>query len=67
MTTEPDNKLITREEYIADIKARWSLFVKEWNALIEDTKKLITFLEPYFVKVIDTVKGWISKIKTKKD
>ena len=67
MTTESDNKLITREEYIADIKARWSLFVKEWNALIEDTKKLIAFLEPYFVKVIDTVKGWISKIKTKKD
>ena len=67
MTTEPEHKLITREEYIADIKARWSLFVKEWNAFVEDIKKLIAFLQPYFVKTIETVKGWISKFTKKKD
>ena len=67
MTTEPEHKLITREEYIADIKARWSLFVKEWNALVEDIKKLIAFLQPYVIKVIDTVKGWISRFTKKKD
>ena len=67
MTTEPEHKLITREEYIADIKARWSLFVKEWNALVEDIKKLIAFLQPYVIKVVDTVKGWISRFIKKKD
>ena len=67
MTTEPEHKLITREEYIADIKARWSLFVKEWNAFVEDIKKLIAFLQPYVTKAVDTVKRWITKLKAKKD
>ena len=40
MTKTPEVKeetpeLISREEYIADIKTRWKLFVKEINAFTE--------------------------------
>ena len=37
---EETPKLITREEYIADIKTRWKLFVTEVKAFTEDVKKL---------------------------
>ena len=39
---EETPKLITREEYIADIKTRWKIFVKETEAFIEDVKKLVS-------------------------
>ena len=46
MTDTPEQKeetpkLISREEYIADIKTRWKLFVKETEAFIDDVKKLL--------------------------
>ena len=46
---EETPKLITREEYVQDIKTRWKLFVSEANAFIEDVKKLIDFVKPYIV------------------
>ena len=49
---EETPKLISREEYIADIKTRWKLFVKEVEALIEDVKKLVDFIKPYVVKAV---------------
>ena len=62
---EETPKLITREEYIADIKIRWKLFVKETEAFIEDVKKLVDFIKPYIVKAVDKVKELYSKLKTK--
>ena len=57
MTDTPEQKeetpkLISREEYIEDIKTRWKLFVKEINAFTEDVKKLIDFIKPYIVKAV---------------
>ena len=62
---EETPKLITREEYIADIKIRWKLFVKETEAFIEDVKKLVDFIKPYIVKAVDKVKELYSALKTK--
>jgi len=70
MTKTPEVKeetpeLISREEYIIDIKTRWKLFVKETEAFIEDVKKLIDFIKPYVVKAIDKVKAIYGQIKEK--
>ena len=70
MTKTPEVKeetpeLISREEYIADIKARWKLFVKEVEAFIEDVKKLVDFIKPYVVKAVDKVKEIYGQVKAK--
>ena len=70
MTKTPEVKeetpdLISREEYIADIKTRWKLFVKEVNAFTEDVKKLVDFIKPYVVKAVDKVKEIYSQLKAK--
>ena len=70
MTKTPEVKeetpeLISREEYIADIKTRWKLFVKEVNAFTEDVKKLIDFIKPYVVKAVDKVKEIYGQLKSK--
>ena len=58
-------KLISRDEYIADIKARWKIFVKETEAFIEDVKKLVDFIKPYVVKVVDKVKEIYGSLKAR--
>ena len=70
MTDTPEQKeetpkLISREEYIADIKTRWKLFVKEVEAFTEDVKKLIDFIKPYVVKAVAKVKEIYGQIKEK--
>ena len=70
MTKTPEVKeetpeLISREEYIADIKTRWKLFVKEINAFTEDVKKLIDFIKPYIVKAVDKIKEIYGQVKSK--
>jgi len=70
MTDTPDlneetPKLISREEYIADIKTRWKLFIKEVEALIEDVKKLVDFIKPYVVKAIDKTKEIYGQLKAR--
>ena len=70
MTKTPEVKeetpeLISREEYIADIKTRWKIFVKETEAFIEDVKKLVDFIKPYVVKAVDKTKEIYGKIKAK--
>jgi len=62
---EETPKLITREEYIQDIKNRVNLFKKEFNAFVEDVKKLVDFLKPYVVKTVDTVKELFTKVKAR--
>ena len=70
MTKTPEVKeetpeLISREEYIEDIKTRWKRFVKEINAFTEDVKKLIDFIKPYIVKAVDKVKKIYAQLKAK--
>ena len=70
MTDTPEQKeetpkLISREDYIEDIKTRWKLFVKETEAFIEDVKKLVDFIKPYIVKAIDKTKEIYGKLKAK--
>ena len=70
MTKTPEVKeetpeLISREEYVADIKTRWKLFTKEVNAFTEDVKKLIDFIKPYIVKAVDKVKEIYGQLKAK--
>lgn len=70
MTDTPELKeetpeLITREEYIADIKTRWKIFVKETEAFIEDVKKLVDFIKPYIVKAVDKVKEIYGSLKAR--
>ena len=70
MTKTPEVKeetpeLISREEYIEDIKTRWKLFVKEINAFTEDVKKLIDFIKPYIVKAVDKVKEIYGQVNRK--
>ena len=62
---EETPKLISREEYIADIKTRWKIFIKETEAFIEDVKKLVDFIKPYIVKAVDKVKEIYGKVKEK--
>ena len=70
MTKTPEVKeetpeLISREEYIEDIKTRRKLFVKEINAFTEDVKKLIDFIKPYIVKAVDKIKEIYGQVKSK--
>ena len=70
MTDTPEQKeetpkLISREEYIADIKTRWKIFVKEVKAFTEDVKKLIDFIKPYVVKALDKTKELYGSLKAK--
>jgi len=70
MTDTPEQKeetpkLISREEYIADIKIRWKLFVKETEAFIEDVKKLVDFIKPYVITAVDKIKEIYGKLKAK--
>ena len=70
MTDTPEQKeetpkLISIEEYIADIKTRWKIFIKETEAFIEDVKKLVDFIKPYIVKAVDKVKEIYGQLKAK--
>lgn len=62
---EETPKLITREEYIADIKTRWKLFVTEVEAFAEDVKKLVDFIKPYIVKAVDKTKEIYESLKAR--
>ena len=50
---EKTPKLITREEYIIDIKTRWKLFASEVEAFILDINKLVVFIRPYIAKAVN--------------
>ena len=62
---EETPKLISREEYIQDIKTRWKLFVQEVEAFTEDVKKLVEFIKPYIVKAVDKTKEIYESLKAR--
>ena len=45
--------LITRDQYIADIKVRWEIHQYEVNKLVEDVKKAVNVCSPYIQKALD--------------
>lgn len=47
--------LISRQQYIEDIKVRWQIHQYEWNKLGEDLNKVYEYLTPYFHKYRDHV------------
>ena len=56
-------KLLTFEDYKQDIRARWLIFQRELNELIEDIKKLINFVAPKVKNAFDTLKSLFLKKK----
>ena len=70
MTATPEQKeetseLISKEEYIQDIKARWKIVSREFKAFMVDVKKLVDFVKPYVIKAVDNLKELYGKIKNK--
>ena len=62
---EETPKLISKEEYAQDIKARWKIVVREFKDFMVDVKKLIDFVKPYVVKAVDKVKEIYSQVRAK--
>ena len=60
---EETPKLISKEEYAQDIKARWKIVTREFKDFIVDVKKLIDFVKPYVVKAMDKTKEIYKNLK----
>ena len=56
MTETAPKVLITREQYLADIKVRWDIHKYETNQLGQDLKNLVEYIKPYIHKTIEHVK-----------
>jgi len=56
MTETAPKVLITREQYLADIKVRWDIHKYETNQLGQDLKNLVEYIKPYIHKTIEYVK-----------
>ena len=59
--------LITRQEYIADIKVRWQIHTEEVAKLGEDMQKAYAFLLPYLKNAkeisVETYQQLVAKYK----
>lgn len=47
--------LITRQQYIEDIKVRWQIHQYEVNKLVEDVKNLVKVVNPHVKKAVQFV------------
>lgn len=47
--------LITRQQYIEDIKVRWQIHQYEVNKLVEDVKNLVKVVNPHVKKAVQLV------------
>ena len=47
--------LITRQQYIEDIKVRWQIHQYEVNKLVEDVKNLVKVVNPHVKKAVQYV------------
>jgi hypothetical protein len=52
-TVSPQKVLITKEQYIEDIKVRWQIHQYEINKLGEDLNKVAQTVAPYVQKIMD--------------
>ncbi|AYR01780.1 hypothetical protein [Synechococcus phage S-B05] len=56
MTQTTPQVLITRQQYLADIKVRWEIHQYETNKLIEDVKQLVDYVKPFIQQTVEYVK-----------
>ena len=56
MTQTTPQVIVTRDEYLADIKVRWEIHQYETNKLVEDVKNLVNFVKPYISQTVEYVK-----------
>ena len=58
--------LITRQQYIQDIKVRWEIHQYEVNKLREDVTKFTTMIAPYVKQTIDYVTEKYQQLSTQR-
>jgi hypothetical protein len=58
--------LITRQQYIQDIKVRWEIHQYEVNKLREDVSKFTTMIAPYVKQIIDYVTEKYQQLSTQR-
>jgi hypothetical protein len=58
--------LITRQQYIQDIKVRWEIHQYEVNKLREDVSKFTTMIAPYVKQTIDYVTEKYQQLSTQR-
>ena len=56
MTQTPPQVIVTRHEYLADIKVRWEIHQFETKKLVEDVKDLVDFVKPFINRYVDFVR-----------
>ena len=56
MTQTPPQVIVTRHEYLADIKVRWEIHQFETKKLVEDVKDLVDFVKPFINHYVDFVR-----------
>ena len=57
--------MITREQYLQDIKVRWQIHQYEVNKLVEDVRNFTQFVAPYVKNALDFVTEKYQEISTK--
>ena len=57
MTQTPPQVIVTRQEYLADIKVRWEIHQFETKKLVEDVKDLVDFVKPFINRYVDFVRA----------
>jgi hypothetical protein len=58
--------LITRQQYIQDIKVRWEIHQYEVNKLREDVTKFTAMIAPYVKQTIDYVTEKYQQLSTQR-
>jgi len=58
--------LITRQQYIQDIKVRWEIHQYEVNKLREDVSKFTAMIAPYVKQTIDYVTEKYQQLTTQR-
>ena len=57
--------LITRDQYIQDIKVRWQIHQYEVNKLREDVSKVTQTVAPYLKNALDYVVAQFQQVRAK--
>jgi hypothetical protein len=57
--------LITRQQYIEDIKVRWQIHQYEVNKLVEDVRNFTQIVVPYIQKALDFTSEKYQEVRAK--
>jgi len=58
--------LLSRADYVEDIKVRWEIHTFEWNKLIEDAQEAYDYLLPFFKKSSEFLVDKYQQLRTAK-